>query len=102
MKKQYDDFSKLIPPEISAKDDEEVAKFLALRIDQLMRSNFESLMSMMYRLDISESKIRKVLSPGNPDPPSLGLAKLIIERQKQRNITKKLYKSDPLPDWMNF
>jgi hypothetical protein len=35
-------------------------------------------------------------------PPHIGIAQLIIDRQKQRLYTKATYKTEPLEDWMDF
>ena len=39
--------------------DEKLIEFMTGRIEALMATQFESLMSMMYRLDVNEGKIRK-------------------------------------------
>ena len=59
-------------------------------------------MSMLYRLDVEERKILPVMHPGAPEPPHIGLARLVIERQKQRVETKRSIKTQPLEgmdDW---
>jgi hypothetical protein len=58
------------------------------------------LMSYLYRLDVLEVKINAVLSPIAIVSPIEGLARLILERQKERIATKQKYKSDPpIPGW---
>ncbi|MBP7184962.1 MAG: hypothetical protein KBA06_05605, partial [Saprospiraceae bacterium] len=54
--------------------------------------NMDYLLSLMYRLDIDERKINYAISPTASDAPNVGLAKLIIQRQKQRVFTKKTIK----------
>ena len=75
---------------------------LADRIEELLATQMESFMSMMYRLDVPEAKIRSALSPTNDEAPNVTLAKLIIERQVQRIRTKRTFKQRPLDDWMDF
>jgi len=56
----------------------------------------------MYRFDVLEHKIRDAISPENPDPANVALAKLVIERQKERLELRKKYKSpdfDDLEGW---
>ena len=82
-------------------DQETLIKFMAQRIEEMMSGDFEALMSMMYRLDVAESKIRQALAPGNLENPARGLAKLIIERQKQRMETREKYRQNS-SDWIDL
>ncbi|NND33801.1 MAG: hypothetical protein HKN76_14520 [Saprospiraceae bacterium] len=82
--------------------EQELIGALARRITELMAGDFESLMSMMYRLDIEENKIKHALSPGNLEDPAFSLARIIVERQKQRMYTKSRYKQKPMSDFIDF
>jgi hypothetical protein len=79
--------------------EEEVLHLVAARVSELMAHQFEFLMGMLYRLDVLEEKIKVALSPQNPEAPDIALARLIIERQKQR-LKSKLNSFKPLPDDM--
>ncbi len=81
---------------------QDVQQLLANRIAQLLAGDMESFMSMLYRLDVSEIKIRAALSSSNQEAPNVTLAKLIIERQHERMVTKRTYKQKPLDDWLDF
>jgi len=81
---------------------EELILFMSRRIEELLSGSPDTLMSMMYRLDINEGKIKMALSPTNPENPAIGLARLIVDRQRQRMETKKKYKQPPLEDWADF
>jgi ribosomal protein S3AE len=83
-------------------DDEDLVTVMSYRIKELMARDFETLMSMMYRLDIDELKIKAALSPHNPAEPSVSLAKIIIERQKKRMDTKRKYTQPSLDDFIDF
>jgi hypothetical protein len=78
-----------------ALSEEELLLLLADRMEYLIENRIEYLFSLMYRLDIPEGKVRFALSPLAPEPPHIGLARLVIERQKQRLFTKQFYKSKP-------
>ena len=78
--------------------EEEMLMALAERVAYLMEYRLEFLMSSLYRLDVLEPHINEALSPGAELPPYIGIAKLIIERQKQRIFTKQKYKQDKLGD----
>lgn len=79
-------------------DEAEMLLALAYRIEELLENQPEFLMSMLYRLDVEESKIRRAMHPSAADAPNIGLAKLVWERQKQRVWTKQNIKTDPLAD----
>ena len=78
--------------------EEEMLMALAERVAYLMEYRLEFLMSSLYRLDVLEIHLNKVLAPDAEDPPYIGVAKLIIEREKQRNFTKQKYKTEKLDD----
>ncbi|HHH50035.1 MAG TPA: hypothetical protein ENK52_03545 [Saprospiraceae bacterium] len=82
--------------------DEQLFDLLADHIAYMIEYRIDFLLSLMYRLDVSERKINQALSPAAPDPANIGLAKLVIERQKQRIFTKKHYKQADLKDWDDF
>lgn len=75
--------------------EEELLEVLAERMEYMIEYRMEFLLSLMYRLDVAEHKINFALSPMAPDPPALGLAKLVVERQKQRVATKEFYRKNP-------
>ena len=78
--------------------EEEMLMALAERVAWLMEYRLEFLMSSLYRLDVLEIHLNEALSPEAEDPPYIAIAKLIIERQKQRIYTKKKYKTEKLDD----
>jgi hypothetical protein len=68
---------------------------VANRVAWLLEHQFEWLMSLLYRLDVDEAKARQTLEPGSPEPANIALAKLIIERQRQRILTKWAHPQSP-------
>jgi hypothetical protein len=78
--------------------EETLVQLLATRIAEMLEQQPEQLMSMLYRLDVLEEKIRPVMRPDAEDPAHIGLAKLVVERQKQRIATKLSVKTAPLTD----
>ena len=76
--------------------DEEVLAVLSARIDTMLESEPDLLMSLLYRLDIEEKAILQALEPGNGEPAALALARIVLERQKQRSATKKKIEVRPL------
>lgn len=74
----------------------ELLALLAGRIEEMLERRPEYLMSLLYRLDVLEEKIRPVMHPAAPEPVHIGLARLVLERQKQRADTKLHIKPAPL------
>ncbi|MCB0543154.1 MAG: hypothetical protein KDC70_06535 [Saprospiraceae bacterium] len=82
--------------------EEELLSMLANRIAEMLERQPEYLMSLLYRLDVLEEKIHPVMRHDAPEPANWGLARLVLERQKQRAETKRTVKPDPLEgmdDW---
>ena len=78
--------------------EEALLALLAERIEEMLEKRPEYLMSMLYRLDVLAEKIVPVMHPSAPEPPALGLARLVLERQRQRVETKQSLKPKPLED----
>lgn len=78
--------------------EEELLRILAERIDFLIEKRTEFLFSLMYRLDVDERKVNAALHPAAPEPAHIGIARLVLERQKQRAYTKQYYKQEKLDD----
>lgn len=82
--------------------EEELLQLLADRIADMLETRPEYLMSLLYRLDVLEKKIVPAMHPAAPDPPHIGLAKLVLERQKQRLETKRTIKPSPIEGWEDW
>jgi hypothetical protein len=76
----------------------EILALLADRIAEMLEQRPEYLMSLLYRLDVLEKKIVPVMRPDAPEPANWGLARLVLERQKERAETKRTVKPEPLKD----
>jgi hypothetical protein len=78
--------------------EQELFDLLANAVAYMIESRLDFLLSLMYRLDIDEQSIRAALAPDAPELANIGLAKLILQRQKDRIFTKMKYKQPPLED----
>ena len=69
---------------------------LRVRLHEIIRylldHDFNRLINTLYRIDVSENKVREILSGSNANLP-LQIADLIIERQKQKIEFMKHYRS---------
>ena len=75
-------------------NEEELLELLSEQIAQMMVERMSALMQLMYRFDVDEKQVRQALSPLNQELPSMSLAKIVLERQKQRLYTKKHVKTE--------
>jgi hypothetical protein len=67
---------------------------LSLRINELIQNDFAKLVLILYRLDVSESKL-KILLKEYPDADAATIiAELIIERQLQKIKTRQTFRGD--------
>lgn len=70
---------------------EKLRKAVATEISPLISGNFNRLLSILYRIDVNENKL-KVLLKQNPDTDAaLLIADLIIERQLQKIESRRMF-----------
>ncbi len=73
---------------------EEKFEELARYLDRLIQSDFNSLLSILYRIDVSEEKVKKALAENKDKLPAAQIiAQLLIEREMQKiNLRAKYSK----------
>ena len=59
-------------------------------INHLIQKDFQKLVSILYRIDVSENKLKKVLENSNQEAGKI-IAELIIERQLQKIKSRQQY-----------
>jgi uncharacterized protein YwgA len=78
---------------------EELKQKLALHINHLINHNFEKLVSLLYRIDVNENKIRQLLKQKRGKNAAGLIADLIIERQLQKiESRRKSANDETIPD----
>ena len=77
----------------------ELLAYVAEAIGYMIEHKLDFLLSLLYRLDVSEAKINAALSFGTEEPANLALARLVLERQKQRVATKQAYREQNPTTW---
>ena len=70
-------------------DEQTLHQALADRISEMLDHEMDLLFSTLYRLDVLEYKIKAVLSGSTGEDIPAGLARLVIERQKEKMKTRK-------------
>lgn len=71
---------------------EEKRQALAAALNQLLQSDFQKLVAILYRVDISESKLKFLLKENPGTDAGLIIADLVIERQLQKIKSKQQYR----------
>jgi hypothetical protein len=93
-------FSQLSPGFLINRNDikniEELKKFISGKIKILLEEKFDSLIKLLYRIDVEDKKIEEVFSGEKEDDIPDLVADLIIERQLQKIHYRKMYKEGNL------
>lgn len=70
---------------------EELQKQLAIHINHLIKNDFEKLIAYLYRVDVSEQKLKLLLQQFPGEDAGNIIAQLIIERQQQKIKTRQQF-----------
>ena len=62
---------------------------LALLINELIVRDFQKLVFILYRIDVNENKLKRILKENNGENAANTIAELIVERQLQKIKSKK-------------
>jgi hypothetical protein len=78
---------------------EQFKSILQEQINYLINHDFHRLASILYRVDVSESKLRKLLHDHSDQAAGNIISELIIERQLQKIKSREQFKSqEEIPD----
>ena len=80
-----------LPEKISM---EEIKEKLSAHINRLIQSNFEQLVNLLYRIDVSEAKIKSLLQIEPGTNAGDIISNLIIERQLQKIKSRLQFKTN--------
>ena len=73
---------------------EQMEIFLAGRINQLIENDFTQLLQILYRIDVSEQKLRSLLKQNTGTDAGRIIAVLIIERQLEKLRSRQQFRKD--------
>lgn len=79
--------------------EDELLDILTSQVEYLMDRRLDYLLSLLYRLDVLEPKIKAVLYNQELIAPARGLAKLILDRQRERIATREKYSNPGDGSW---
>ncbi len=70
---------------------DELHPLLATYINGLIKNDFEKLIRYLYRIDVSEAKLKSLLQQNPQEDAGNIIAALIIERQEQKIKTRRQF-----------
>lgn len=79
-----DDIENLVSTLTTTTSTGEIRRQLSIAITEMILSDFDKLVMLLYRLDINETKLRKILNENPSNDAGNMMADLIIERQFQK------------------
>lgn len=74
---------------------EELKMKLSGYINEMISTDFERLLSLLYRIDVNEQKLKSMLQEYKGEDAGKIIAALIIERQRQKLESRKKSRTDP-------
>ena len=77
--------------DIVGKDHSAVRQELAEKINELINTDFSKLILILYRVDVSEEKLKKLLSEKPNSDAGVLIADLLIERQAEKMRSRQQY-----------
>ena len=92
-----EEIMKLTGKELSLADAEVFNTQLAALINELVNKDFDKLISILYRLDVSEQKLKTMLGQHTTEDAGVLIAAAIIERQQQKAASRQQF-SKPASD----
>lgn len=70
------------------------AEELSAWVNEMIDRDFGGLLNLLYRLDINETKLRKLLEDIPNEDAGRIIAAMIIERQLQKKKSKEMFKQE--------
>lgn len=76
--------------------EEAVLQWLTQYIDYLISNDFDALLLLLYRIDVSEEKVKTMLAENKGLNSGRVIAELILERQRQKLYWRNKFKNSPV------
>lgn len=73
---------------------DDIKQKLYLFINDLIQNDFQKLISILYRIDVDEKKLKQLLNNMPDTDAAVIIGNLIIERQQQKIESRNLFKQD--------
>jgi len=88
------DVAKELGVTIPADGSPEIRQLIVNFINEMLLTDFEKLISILYRVDINENKLRQVLKENPNTDAGVIIADLIFERQVQKIKSRQEFRRD--------
>jgi len=79
---------------LTAIQEAEMKEHLLLYISHLLLHDFNKLIQILYRVDVSEQKLKELLGANPQTDAATLIAELLIQRQEEKIKTKEAFKPD--------
>jgi hypothetical protein len=76
-------------------NEEALLQWLTEKIEHLIQHDFDGLLFLLYRIDVSENRVREMLAATAGASAARTIAELILERQKQKLIWRAKFRQHP-------
>ena len=67
---------------------------LAEKVNELIEGNFDQLLQLLYRIDINEYRLRRLLLENEGEDAGKIIARLIVQRQWEKIESRRKYRQD--------
>jgi hypothetical protein len=81
-----------------SRDDQQLKSKIQQLVNDLIVHDFNQLVNFLYRMDVNENKLKKVLHDNPSTDASILITQLLIERQLEKIKTKMSLKNKNDPD----
>ena len=81
-----------LTPALPPEQKEALKKKLAVFLNDLLLHDFPSLVQLLYRVDVSETKLKTVLQENPGEDAGNLLADLLIQRQQEKEATRNRFR----------
>ena len=88
------DVAKELGVTIPADDSSEIRQLIVNFLNKLLLTDFEKLISILYRADVNENKLKQVLKENPNTDAGVIIADLIFERQAQKIKSRQEFRRD--------
>ena len=85
------EISKELEIVLNEEDHSLARQLLAARINEFINNDFQRLVSILYRMDVSETKLKQLLTNNPEADAGIIIADLMIERQAEKIKSREQY-----------
>jgi hypothetical protein len=84
--------SGILGVDVTASNREALHAWLTAEVVRLLLYDMERLLSILYRVDVRESKVKEAFVEGKPEQIAFRIAELMIERELQKVESRRKYR----------